>query len=59
MKEPEYIEGEKARKNFEEGMRAIFQVSKDAALRPKKSKKKKSKKATSERGVSRGSGGEA
>jgi hypothetical protein len=28
MKQPEYIEGPKARENFEQGMKALFQVPK-------------------------------
>ncbi len=30
MKEPEYTEGPKALKNFEEGMKTLFKVPKDA-----------------------------
>jgi hypothetical protein len=30
MKQPEYIEGPKARENFERGMIALFKVSKEA-----------------------------
>jgi len=30
MKEPEYIEGPKARENFERGMVALFKVPKEA-----------------------------
>lgn len=53
----EYHEGKKAQKNFEEGMKALFRVPKDAGK--KKARKKRAKKATSERDVSRDSGGEA
>lgn len=55
----EYNEGSKARENFEEGMKALFQVPKDTGKKKKKPAKKRAKKATSERGVSRDSGGEA
>jgi hypothetical protein len=58
MKDPEYLEGEKARENFERGMKALFQVQKDGTPRAKKPKKKRAKK-TSESGTSRDSGGEA
>ncbi|HKW76571.1 MAG TPA: hypothetical protein VJN64_13665 [Terriglobales bacterium] len=54
----EYDEGPKARKNFEEGMKALFQVPKESAPAKKKPAKKRAKK-TSARGVSRDSGGEA
>jgi len=30
VKEPEYIEGRKATENFEQGMKALFKVPKDA-----------------------------
>jgi hypothetical protein len=40
MKEPEYIEGAKARENFERGMIALFKVPKTAVLKKKKRAKK-------------------
>lgn len=58
-KEYEYHEGKEAQENFEEGMKALFQVPKDAVKTKKKPAKKRAKKATSERDVSRDSGGEA
>ena len=42
-KEYEYDEGPKARENFEEGMKALFQVPKDAVPSKKKISKKKRK----------------
>ena len=59
MKTYEYDEGPKARENFEQGMKALFQVPKDAVPQKKKPAKKRAKKITSERDVSRDSGGEA
>jgi hypothetical protein len=53
MKNYEYDEGQKAQESFEQGMKALFQVPKDAAKEKKKSAKKRAKKRTSERGVSR------
>lgn len=58
-KEYEYHEGQKARENFEDGMKALFQVPKDTAPQKKQKPAKKRAKKTSERGVSRDSGGEA
>ena len=58
-KEYEYREGTEAKKDFEEGMKALFQVPKDAVPQKKKPAKKRAKKSTTERGVSRDSGGEA
>jgi hypothetical protein len=59
----EYHEGKQAQEDFEEGMKALFQVPKDAAKRKKKARKKRAKNAqsrTSESGPSRdSSGGEA
>jgi hypothetical protein len=40
MKEPEYREGPKARENFEQGMKALFQVPKADIVQPKKRAKK-------------------
>jgi len=54
----EYSEGKKAQENFESGMKALFQVPKEAVERPKRAKKKRPKKPTG-RGVSRDSGGDA
>lgn len=49
MKQPEYIEGPKARENFERGMIALFKVPKLAIGERKKGRKlttkRKSKKA--------------
>jgi hypothetical protein len=59
MKEYEYHEGKQAQENFEEGMKALFQVPKDTGQKKKKPAKKRAKKTTSGRGVSRDSGGEA
>jgi hypothetical protein len=59
MKTYEYDEGERARERFEEGMKALFQVPKDAAPSKKKPAKKRAKNdqsQTSESGVSRDSG---
>jgi len=41
MKQPEYTEGPKATENFEEGMKALFNVSKDAVVRAEKAKKRR------------------
>jgi hypothetical protein len=42
MKQPEYIEGPKALKNFERGMKALFKVPKaDILQREKLAKRKK------------------
>lgn len=54
----EYHEGSKARESFEKGMKALFQVPKDAVPAKKKARKKRAKKS-SESDVSRDSGGEA
>jgi hypothetical protein len=59
LKTPEYIEGPKALESFERGLKALFQVPKDAVPSKKKARKKRAKKTTSERDVSRDSGGEA
>ena len=57
MKKYEYHEGKRAKDNFETGMKALFQVPKDAVPEKKKARKKRAKKTT-ERDVSRDSGGE-
>lgn len=41
MKQPEYTEGPEAQKNFEEGMRALFNVPKDEVVKAEKRRKKK------------------
>jgi hypothetical protein len=41
MKDREYIEGHKATENFEEGMKALFNVPKDAVVKAEKTAKKK------------------
>jgi len=43
MKVPEYIEGRKAQGNFEEGMKALFKVPKDAVVKAEKKKQKASR----------------
>jgi hypothetical protein len=45
MKQSEYVEGQKATENFEEGMKALFNVPKDKVVRAEK--KQKGKKAAS------------
>ena len=58
-KEYEYHEGKKAQEDFEEGMKALFQIPKDAAKQKKKARKKRAKSGqsrTSESGPSRDSG---
>jgi hypothetical protein len=40
MKTAEYVEGQKATKNFEEGMKALFKVPKDAVVKAEKKKQK-------------------
>ena len=43
---PEYTEGPQATENFEEGMKALFNVPKDAVVKAeKKAKKKRSSRA--------------
>jgi hypothetical protein len=59
LKEYEYHEGKQAQENFEEGMKALFQVPKATGKKKKRPAKKRAKKSTSERDVSRDSGGEA
>jgi hypothetical protein len=41
MKEPEYTEGPKALKNFEQGMKALFKVPKTEVVKAEKRKKGK------------------
>jgi hypothetical protein len=58
-KEYEYHEGKQAQEDFEKGMKALFQVPKDAAKGKKKARKKRAKTVqsqTSESGPSRDSG---
>ncbi|HEY4677280.1 MAG TPA: hypothetical protein VIJ01_08970 [Candidatus Angelobacter sp.] len=58
-KEYEYHEGKQAQEDFEQGMKALFQVPKDAAKGKKKVRKKRTKNdqsQTSESDVSRDSG---
>jgi hypothetical protein len=58
-KEYEYHEGKQAQEDFEEGMKALFQVPKDAAKGKKKTRKKRAKSGqsrTSESDASRDSG---
>lgn len=40
MKNCEYIEGKPAVENFEEGMKALFKVPKDAVVKAEKRKKR-------------------
>jgi hypothetical protein len=49
MKELEYTEGPEALENFEEGMKALFKVPKDAVVRAEKRKKQKASRAQSVR----------
>lgn len=49
MKIPEYIEGPEAQENFEQGMKALFKVSKAEVV---KAEKKKGKKKASSRAQS-------
>ena len=49
MKEPEYTEGPEARKNFEEGMKALFKVPKAQVVKAEKRRKKASSRAQSVR----------
>lgn len=55
-KEYEYREGTEARKNFEAGMEALFQVPKEE-VPIEKARKKRAKRKSRGRGVSRDSGG--
>jgi len=41
MKQPEYIEGPQALENFEEGMKALFKVSKAEVVKAEKRERKK------------------
>ena len=41
MKEPEYTGGPEVQKNFEEGMKAIFNVPKDSFVQAEKKRKAK------------------
>jgi hypothetical protein len=60
-KEYEYHEGKKAQEDFENGMKAVFQVPKDTVVKGKKKARKKRAKSdqsrTNESGPSRDSGG--
>jgi hypothetical protein len=59
VKQYEYHEGKQTQEDFEEGMKALFQVPKDALKGKKKARKKWAKNAqsqTSESDVSRDSG---
>jgi hypothetical protein len=47
MKQPEYIEGQKATENFEEGMKALFSVPKGEVVKAQKKLKKKRSRASS------------
>jgi uncharacterized protein YecA (UPF0149 family) len=58
-KEYEYHEGKDAQDNFEQGMKALFQVPKQALPTKKKPARKRVKKKATGRDVSRDSGGEA
>jgi hypothetical protein len=40
MKQPEYMEGSKALENFEQGMKSLFKVPKDAVVKAEKKKRK-------------------
>jgi hypothetical protein len=39
-KQPEYLEGTKARENFEDGMKALFKVPKGEVVKAEKRKQK-------------------
>jgi len=41
MRQLEYVEGQKAQDNFEEGMKVLFKVPKDAVVKAEKRRKKK------------------
>jgi len=41
MKQPEYTEGPRATENFEEGMKSLFNVSKEAIVKAEKKKQKR------------------
>lgn len=41
MKHLEYIEGNEAKGNFEEGMKAIFKIPKDVVVKAERQRKKK------------------
>jgi hypothetical protein len=43
MKNPTYIEGPGAQKNFEEGMKALFSVPKDEVVKAEKKKQNASR----------------
>lgn len=47
--ESEYTEGKRATENFEEGMKALFNVPKDAVEKAEKKAKKKRDRASSQR----------
>ena len=40
IEKQEYVEGKKAKENFEEGMKALFRVPKDTVVRAEKKKQK-------------------
>jgi len=46
MKQTEYTEGAKATENFEEGMKALFKVPKDAVVKAEKRTKQKASRAS-------------
>jgi len=41
MKKPEYIEGNEAQRNFEEGIKSLFKVPKDSFVQAEKKRKRK------------------
>lgn len=55
----EYREGVEAKEHFEAGMKALFQVPKDAVPGTKKPAKKRAKRSTSRRAASRDSEADA
>ena len=55
----EYREGNQAKQRFEAGMKALFQVPKDAVPETKKARKKRAKRSTSPRAASRDSEADA
>ena len=40
VKQPEYLEEDKAQENFDEGMKALFKVSKAGVVKAEKKKRK-------------------
>jgi hypothetical protein len=49
MRQPEYIEGTKATENFEQGMKALFKVSKEKVVEAEKERRKDPSRASARR----------